>query len=205
LNGSYSFLALLASSALTLVACAKPEPTASATTRVAPAPQAQPAQSAQQAATRPPEQPAQAAQQQQQAANEQPAAPQPAQPQDPALAGIPSAFDNNGARRTCAQLPARAGYDCVETPNGPTQVISRSAAANVDPCATATCMPNTRCVADSVTIGGSEHRLPRCVATGDVQNAPPSRNPCASHLCPLGYHCTAPADRPACVPDSAGW
>ncbi len=203
MNGSCSFLALLASSALTLAACAKPEPTASATTRVAPAPQAQPAPSAQQAATRPPAQPAQPAQQQ--PATEQPAAPQPAQPQDPALAGIPSAFDNNGARRTCAQLPARAGYDCVETPNGPTQVISRSAAANVDPCATATCMPNTRCVADSVTIGGSEHRLPRCVATGDVQNAPPSRNPCASHLCPLGYHCTAPADRPACVPDSAGW
>lgn len=121
------------------------------------------------------------------------------------MAGIPSAFDNNGARRTCAQLPARAGYDCVETPNGPTQVISRSAAADVDPCATATCMPNTRCVAESVTVGGSEHRLPRCVATGNVQNAPPSRNPCAAFLCPLGYHCTAPADRPACVPDSAGW
>lgn len=199
-------LALLLSSALVLSAsaCAKPEPTSSAIAQPVPransaaSPSAQPAavqppSNAEPATQRPNIRPAQALPTAQQA------------PQDPALAGIPSAFDSNGQRRTCAQMAPRAGYDCVETPNGPTQVLSHAAAADVDPCATATCLPNTHCEAQSVEIGGSTHRLPRCVPTGAMENVLPSRDPCVSYLCPLGYRCRAPADRPACVPESAGW
>lgn len=199
-------LALSSALALSVSACAKPEPTHNS-----PAPR--PSSQAPSAATNAPTtqataqqapQPAQAATAQAQPAQGSQPSEQP-QAQDPALAGIPSAFDSNGQRRTCAQMAPRAGYDCVETPNGPTQVLSHAAAADVDPCATATCLPNTRCQAQSVEIGGSTHRLPRCVPTGTIENVLPSRDPCVSYLCPLGYRCRAPADRPACVPESAGW
>lgn len=209
MNSSHSLaLVLSCAFALSIGACAKPDATANASPRpavVAPsanaAQQAPRPQQAQQAPTNGTNAPstAQQAPAQQAQPSQQPSA------QDPALAGIPSAFDTNGQRRTCAQMEPRAGYDCVETPNGPTQVLSHAAAADVDPCATATCLPNTRCQAQSVEIGGTTHRLPRCVATGTIENVLPSRDPCVSYLCPLGYRCRAPADRPACVPESAGW
>lgn len=118
--------------------------------------------------------------------------------------GVPSAFDSNGQRRTCAQLGARDGFDCVETPNGPVHVVRANAPDNVDPCAGTACLPNTRCEVVTVRIGEASRRLPHCVATGAIENVVPSRDPCAAYLCPLGYECTAPADAPYCQPRSNG-
>lgn len=174
---------------LAAVACDKPTPTAQPTAQ----PQA-PVQPTVQAAP-------QASPTPQPAAQAQPTAPSEA----PVVAAVPAAFDNNGQRRTCAQQPARAGFDCVDTPNGPAQVISRTAAADVDPCAGATCLPNTRCEVITHGIGGTSYRLPHCASTGTLANANPMRNPCAAYLCPLGYECTAPADAPYCMPQSAAW
>jgi hypothetical protein len=84
-------------------------------------------------------------------------------------------------------------------------VLSHNAGEAVDPCATAVCLPGTRCESATMTLGGGAHRLPRCVASRALENVTPTRDPCASHLCPLGYRCTAPADAPYCVPESAGW
>jgi hypothetical protein len=193
---------LIALSALALGACERPAPSSN----IATGPVTAPAQTRPSAPSTAPTG---------QSAPTQPAtapAPPEAPPARPATAptpvmvgGVASPFNTDGTRRTCAELPARAGYACVETPNGPTQVLSREAPADTDPCATAVCLPNTRCVATEQSIGGSAHRLPRCVPTSPLQNVVPTRDPCVSHLCPLGYHCTAPADAPYCVPDGAGW
>lgn len=201
---SHTLVLVLSSAlALSLGACDKPEPAYGSATpmRTAPAPSTATNATTTQS-SQPPTQSAPSA-----AAPTEPSS-QPAERptlQEPAVAEIPSAFDSHGQRRTCAQMTPRAGYDCVETPNGPAQVLSHTASADVDPCATATCLPGTRCQSQSVELGGSMRRLPRCVPTGPMENVLPSRDPCVSYLCPLGYRCKAPADRPACVPESAGW
>ncbi len=182
-------LAAVALLGFAAVACDKPNPTPQPTAQV-------------QAPSQPAVQPApQASPTPQPAAQAQPTAPS----EPPVVAAVPSAFDQNGQRRTCAQQPARAGFDCVDTPNGPAQVIQRTAAADVDPCAGATCLPNTRCEVITQSVGGTSYRLPHCEATAPLANDNPTRNPCAAYLCPLGYACTAPADAPYCMPQSAAW
>lgn len=194
---STSVIALAWLASTSMLGCEKPAQSAAARPEAPPQTPARPA-------TQPTPQPAQTQQaprpDEAPRANEQPA-------QQPAIApgAIPSAFSQDGTRRTCAQLAPREGFECVETPNGPVHVLSQRAPANVDPCASAVCPEGTRCESSAQNIGNAEHRLPHCVATRPLANSGPTRDPCGGYLCPLGYHCTAPADAPYCVPQSAGW
>jgi hypothetical protein len=118
---------------------------------------------------------------------------------------IPSAFAPDGTRRTCASVTARPGYTCVETPNGPTEVLAPNAPPDADPCAAALCPLGAACVARERMVGGSSHRLPQCVSGGESPNAMRPDGTCAGYMCPLGHQCRLVADGPACVPVSAGW
>jgi hypothetical protein len=99
----------------------------------------------------------------------------------------------------------RPGYSCVETPNGPTEVLTPNAPADADPCVAALCPPPSVCVARERTVGGSPHRLPQCVSNDPSPNAMRPDDACTGYMCPLGHRCRVVADGPACVPDSAGW
>jgi hypothetical protein len=103
------------------------------------------------------------------------------------------------AARTCADVAPVAGFDCVQTPMGPGLAVAASAPVTLEPCTVATCPANTRC--ESHTNEG--RLLPVCTPTTQVGPFPANRDPCAHYLCPLGYHCSAPADAPYCISDLA--